>query len=244
MTKPDVRARVGITKRLLNDAVSSQNIKTNNTIQGGIRSSSPRQDINTMPHSSFDTTLQIATATKMVATREMRLADLAALKATRLEDLATLETTAGAADLATHEATRRRAAVRQRRLVFDDETLNTIADQPLPDGVPLPIDVRSPINNDNIPLPADVASHADTMKFADKIDPVDPTSDRIETQPRFRRFVHNAALRSPATVDIRECGRAGFTLSTFESAERRRSCDNISSPPFSSAHEEARATSS
>ena len=63
VTKPDVRARIGIPKRLLDDAVSSQNDKTSNTIQGWIRSSSPRQEINAALHSSFDTTFQIATAT-------------------------------------------------------------------------------------------------------------------------------------------------------------------------------------
>ena len=63
----------------------------------------------------------------MVATHEAtRLADLATLEATRLEDLATLETTADSADLETHEAIRRRAAVERRRLVFDDDTLSTM----------------------------------------------------------------------------------------------------------------------
>ena len=58
----------------------------------------------------------------------------------------------------------------------------------------------------DVPLPLDVPSHLDTMKFADKIDPFDPTSDRIETQPKWRRFVHTVALRSPATGNIRGYG--------------------------------------
>ena len=71
------------------------------------------------------------------------------------------------------------------------------------------------------PLPIDVPSHADTIKFPDKIDPFDPTSGRIETQLKWRRFVHTAALRSPATEDIRGYGRAGFAPSTFEGTEKK-----------------------
>ena len=90
--------------------------------------------------------------------------------------------------------------------MFDGETINTMADQPLPEDVPLPIDVPS---------------HADTMKFADKIDPFNPTSGRTETQLKFRRFVHTIASRSSATMDIRGYGRAGFNLPTFESTEMK-----------------------
>ena len=43
---------------------------------------------------------------------------------------------------------------------------------PLPDGMPL-----TPVSA-GMPLPIDVSAHADTMKFADKIDPFDPTCDR------------------------------------------------------------------
>ena len=50
---------------------------------------------------------------------------------------------------------------------------------------------------------SDVPSHVDTMKFADKIDPFDPASERVETQLKFRCLVHTIALRSPATADVR-----------------------------------------
>ena len=57
--------------------------------------------------------------------------------------------------------------------MFDGETINTMADDP---------------------LPIDVPSHADTVKFVDKTGPFDPASDRVETQPKFRRFVYTATL--------------------------------------------------
>ena len=57
--------------------------------------------------------------------------------------------------------------------MFDDETIGTLTDQP---------------------LPIDVPSHTDTMKFALKRDPFDPRSGRIETQRKFWRFAHTVAL--------------------------------------------------
>ena len=57
--------------------------------------------------------------------------------------------------------------------MFDGETINTMADDP---------------------LPIDVPSHAGTVKFVDKTGPFDPASDRVETQPKFRRFVYTATL--------------------------------------------------
>ena len=71
------------------------------------------------------------------------------------------------------------------------------------------------------PLPPDVLLHANTMKFADKIDLFDPMSDRVETQLKFRRFVHTIALRSPTTADIREYRRTTFALSTFKGVEKK-----------------------
>ena len=99
-----------------------------------------------------------------------------------------------------------------RKLVFDDDTDTTMADQPrtdviplLPDDAPLPpadqqLTTVVPPRPDDAPLPIDVSSHADTMKFAEKIDPFDPTGDRTDTQLKFRRYVHTIALRSPKTT--------------------------------------------
>ena len=100
-----------------------------------------------------------------------------------------------------------------------------MVDQPLPDDVPRQINV--PLLPDDVPLsddvtlPTDVLSHADTMKFADKIDPFDPTGNRTETQLKFRRYVHTMALRSSTTTDIRGYRRAGFALSTLESVVKK-----------------------
>ena len=71
------------------------------------------------------------------------------------------------------------------------------------------------------PLPPDVPSHADTMKFADKIDPFDPTSNRVDTQLMFRRYVQAVALRSPATKDIRGYGRVTFDLAALTGDEKK-----------------------
>ena len=78
--------------------------------------------------------------------------------------------------------------------------------------VPEPPDV--PSHPMNVPIPLDVPSHPDTMKFADKIDPFDPTNNRIDTQLMFRRYVQAIALRSPVTKDIRGYGRVTFDLAT------------------------------
>ena len=80
--------------------------------------------------------------------------------------------------------------------MFDDDTDTAMTDQPLTDVIPpLP---------DDAPLLAGVPSHADTMKFTDKIDPFDPTGGRTETQLKSRRYVHTIAFRSPTAADIRE----------------------------------------
>ena len=73
-----------------------------------------------------------------------------------------------------------------------------MVEQPLSDAMP-------PLPGD-MPLPIDVPSHAGTMKFADKIDPFDPTGDHTKTQLKFWRYVHTTALRSPKTAGMRGCG--------------------------------------
>ena len=74
---------------------------------------------------------------------------------------------------------------------------------------------------DDAAVPVDLPSHTDTIKFADKIEPFNPTSNRVETQLKFRRYVHTIALRSQKTRAIRGCGRAGFALSTFEGGDMK-----------------------
>ena len=59
------------------------------------------------------------------------------------------------------------------------------------------------------------------MKFADKIDLFDPTSNRVDSQLLFRRYVQAVALRSPATKDIRRYGRVTFDLSTLAGDEKK-----------------------
>ena len=78
----------------------------------------------------------------------------------------------------------------------------------------------------------DVLSHIDTMKFTDKTSPFDTTSNCIEVQIKFRRYVHTAELRSPATEDIRGYGRAGFDLLTFEGDEKRERRQNLATILF------------
>ena len=86
--------------------------------------------------------------------------------------------------------------------MFDEGTINTMVDQPLPGDVPQQINM-SPLPDD-VPLLTDVSSHTNTIKFADKIDPFDPTGGRTETQLKSRRYVHTIAFRSPTAADIRE----------------------------------------
>ena len=72
----------------------------------------------------------------------------------------------------------------------------------------------------DVPLPPDVPSHADTMKFADKIDSFDPTSDRAENQLQFRRYANAIVPRSPGTKAIREYGRRDFDLAALAGGEQ------------------------
>ena len=82
--------------------------------------------------------------------------------------------------------------------MFNNDTDTTMADQPLTDVIPPP--------PDDAPMPIGVPSHCDIIKFADKIDPFDPTGDRTEMQLKFRRYVHTIALRSPETAGVRGYG--------------------------------------
>ena len=72
----------------------------------------------------------------------------------------------------------------------------------------------------NLPLPIDLPSHADTMKFTEKIEPFDPTGERITMQLKWRRYVSSVALRSPAILDIRDYGHAAFALSALEGPKK------------------------
>ena len=70
-------------------------------------------------------------------------------------------------------------------------------------------------------LPLDVPSHADTIKLADKIDPFDPTGNRLDDQLSFRRWVSAITLRAPVASDIKDYGQAKFALASSEGVEKK-----------------------
>ena len=49
----------------------------------------------------------------------------------------------------------------------------------------------------------DVPSHAETMKFTDKIEPSESTGERAATQLLLRRYTTNIVFRSPVMASIR-----------------------------------------